>query len=98
MTSSIRQLLALGTIPADADISDELFEKYDKLLNFNQPLSEDDAAQIAGLFSPDCDGLNWALLKAIESACDTKDSLLAMAEKCNSPEYAQLMRSRAENK
>ena len=44
MTSSIKQLLALGPVPADAELSDELFEKYDKLLNFSQPLSEDDAA------------------------------------------------------
>ena len=65
MTSSIKQLLALGPIPADADLSDELFENYDKLLNFNQPLSYDDAALLTGLFSPDCDGLNWALLKSI---------------------------------
>ena len=98
MTSSIKQLLALGPVPADAELSDELFEKYDKLLNFNQPLSEDDAAQLTGLFSPDCDGLNWALLKAIEAACGTKDSLLAMAEKCSSTEYAELMRAHAENK
>lgn len=39
MTSSIKQLLALGPIPADSEMSDELFEKYDKLLNFSQPLS-----------------------------------------------------------
>lgn len=44
MTSSIKQLLALGPIPADSEMSDELFEKYDKLLNFSQPLSYDDAA------------------------------------------------------
>ena len=43
MTSSIKQLLALGPIPADSEMSDELFEKYDKLLNFSQPLSYDDA-------------------------------------------------------
>ena len=98
MTSSIKQLLALGAIPADAEMSDELFEKYDRLLDFGQPLSFEDAASIAGLFSPDCDGLNWALLKAIEAACDTKDSLLAMAEKCSSTEYAELMRAHAENK
>lgn len=50
MTSSIKQLLTLGAIPADAEMSDELFEKYDKLLNFSQPLSFEDAASIAGLF------------------------------------------------
>lgn len=98
MTSSIKQLLALGPIPADADLSDELFENYDKLLNFNQPLSYDDAALLTGLFSPDCDGLNWALLKAIEAACSTPEELLSLAEKCVSPEYAGLLRARAENK
>ena len=98
MTSSIKQLLTLGPIPADADLSDELFEKYDKLLSFNQPLSYDDAEQLTGLFSPDCDGLNWALLKAIEEACDTPAELLTLAEKCTSPEYAALMRAHAENR
>lgn len=95
MTSSIKQLLALGPIPADAEMSDELFEKYDKLLNFSQPLSYDDAAQLTGLFSPDCDGLNWAVLKALEEACDTTEELLSLAEKCSSAEYAELLRSRA---
>lgn len=37
MTSSIKQLLALGPIPADSEMSDELFEKYDKLLNSASP-------------------------------------------------------------
>ncbi len=98
MTSSIKQLLALGAIPADAEMSDELFEKYDRLLDFGQPLSFEDAASIAGLFSPDCDGLNWALFRALEEACDTSAELLEMAGKCSSAEYAELLRSRAENK
>lgn len=98
MTSSIKQLLELGTIPADSEISDELFEKYDKLLSFTRPLSRDDAAQLTGLFSPDCDGLNWALLRAIEDSCSTKSELLGMAEGCNNEEYAELMRKHAENK
>lgn len=49
MTSSIKQLLALGPIPADSEMSDELFEKYDKLLNFSQPLSYDARRSL-----PDC--------------------------------------------
>lgn len=96
MKSSIKQLLELGRIPADCDMSDELFEKYDKLLQFNQPLSEDEAAQLAGLFSPDCDGLNWALLKAIESAGCSVGTLMELAEKCPNPEYAELLKTRAE--
>ena len=96
MTSSIKQLLALGPIPADSEMSDELFEKYDKLLNFSQPLSYDDAAQLTGLFSPDCDGLNWAILKAIEEACRTSEELMSIADKCTSEEYAALLRSRAD--
>lgn len=98
MTSNIKRLLELGPIPADEELSDELFETYDKLLNFGRQLSYDDAAQLTGLFSPDCDGLNWALLKAIEGACSTTDELLSLAEKCTSEEYAGLLRSRAENK
>ncbi len=96
MKSSIKQLLELGQIPADSDMSDELFEKYDKLLQFNQPLSEDEAEQIAGLFSPDCDGLNWALLRAIEGAGCSKEKLMEIAEKCPNPEYAEMLRNRAE--
>jgi len=98
MTSSIRQLLALGPIPADSELSDELFEKYDRLLSFDQPLSFDDAMQLAGLFSPDCDGLNWALMKALENACDTSEQLKKLAGLCNSQEYAALMAEHAGNK
>lgn len=96
MISSIRQLIELGRIPADADMSDELFEKYDKLLQFNRPLTEDEAEQLAGLFSPDCDGLNWALLKGIESAGCSPEKLLELAGKCPNPEYAQLLKEKAE--
>ena len=70
MTSSIKQLLALGPIPADSELT--------------------------GLFSPDCDGLNWAILKAIEEACDTSEELMSLADKCTSEEYAALLRSRAD--
>lgn len=96
MLSNIKQLLELGQIPSDADLSDELFEKYDKLLNFNRPLSEEDAAQLVGLFSPDCDGLNWALLKAIESAGCSPETLKELSEKCPNAEYAELLKNRAE--
>lgn len=94
MTSSIKQLLELGRIPADADMSDELFERYDKLLQFNRPLTEEEAEQLVGLFSPDCDGLNWALLRAIESAGCSQEKLKELADKCPNEEYAEMLRNR----
>ncbi len=96
MLSSIKRLLELGQIPADAELTDEQFEEYDKLLSFNRPLSEEEAMRLAGLFSPDCDGLNWALLKAIESARPSKEALRSIAEKCPNAEYASLLKDRAE--
>ena len=98
MISNVRQLLEMGRIPADADMSDEMFERYDRLLQFSRPLTEEEAEQLAGLFSPDCDGLNWALLRAIESAGCSKEKLMELAEKCPNPEYAEMLRNRAENR
>ncbi len=98
MKSSIAQLLELGRIPADGEMSDELFERYDKLLQFNRPLTEEEAERLSVLFSPDCDGLNWALLRAIESAGCSAEKLNELAEKCPNEEYARLMRERAEKK
>lgn len=93
MTSSVRQLLELGRIPADEDMSDELFERYDKLLQFNRPLTEEEADQLAGLFSPDCDGLNWSLLRAIKGAGCSPEKLRELAEKCPNEEYAEMLRN-----
>ena len=39
---------------------------------------------------------NWAILKAIEEACDTSEELMSLADKCTSEEYAALLRSRAD--
>ena len=95
MTRSIKQLLELGRIPADEDMSDELFERYDKLLQFNRPLTEEEAEQLVELFSPDCDGLNWALLRAIESAGCSPEKLRELAEKCPNEEYAEMLKNRS---
>lgn len=96
MTSSVKQLLEMGRIPADADMSDEMFERYDRLLQFNRPLTEEEAEQLVGLFSPDCDGLNWALLRAIQGAGCSPEKLRKIAEKCPNEEYAEMLRKRAE--
>ena len=92
MISNVRQLLEMGRIPADADMSDEMFERYDRLLQFSRPLTEEEAEQLAGLFSPDCDGLNWALLRAIEGAGCSPEKLGEIAEKCPNDEYAEMIR------
>ena len=94
MTSSVRQLLEMGRIPADEDMSDEMFERYDRLLQFNRPLTAEEAEQLVGLFSPDCDGLNWALLRAIEGSGCSPEKLKELAEKCPNEEYAEMLRTR----
>lgn len=60
MQNNIKELIKLEPIPDNCEISDELFEQYDDLLQFEYALSYEEAEQIIAFFSPNCDDLNWA--------------------------------------
>lgn len=97
MQKNIKKLLEMGRIPPDNELSDELFEEYDKLFSADILVSEQEAAMLSEIFSEDCDGLNWQLLKLVESGCNSCEALLSAAEKCPNPEYSQILKSKAEN-
>lgn len=95
MKDSILEFIKLGKIPNDQDITDELFKRYDMLLQNEEPLTYDEAEQIISMFSDDCDDLNWGLLHAIESV-DFKDveRYRMLIAKCNNAEFREILEVR----
>ncbi len=99
MQNNIKELIKLGPIPNDCEMSNELFERYDNLLKFEYALSYEEAEQIIAFFSPDCDDLNWALLHAIESVPfqNQTERYKALIDKCNNAEYKEILYKRLYN-
>lgn len=95
MKDSILEFIKLGKIPNDQDITDELFKRYDMLLQNEEPLTYDEAEQMISMFSDDCDDLNWGLLHAIESV-DYKDveRYRMLIAKCNNAEFREILEVR----
>lgn len=66
----VQKLSALGSLPAERDVSQESLEAYEHLLgDITPPVTDDEARVLVGVFGPDdCFGLAWTLLHLIESA------------------------------
>jgi hypothetical protein len=66
----VRQLLALGPLPAYKEVSDEKLRSFEELLGkISPPVTDDEARALIGLFGPDeCYGLAWTMLHLIETA------------------------------
>ncbi|MBO5081727.1 MAG: hypothetical protein J6A80_07555 [Lachnospiraceae bacterium] len=98
MKNNITEFIKLGKIPNDNDMTNELFRKYDLLLQNEEPLTYDEAELVVSMFSDDCDDLNWALLHAIESVdyydVERYKKLIA---KCNNIEFKKLLEIRLNN-
>ena len=98
MKNNIIEFVKLGKIPNDNDMTNELFNRYDLLLQNEEPLTYDEAEAIISMFSDDCDDLNWALLHAVESIefhdVERYKNLIA---KCNNMEFREIMKKRFEN-
>ena len=98
MKKSITEFVELGKIPNDNDMTNELFNQYDLLLQNEEPLTYDEAELIVSMFSDDCDDLNWALLHAIESVdfydIERYTNLIA---KCNNIEFREILEKRFNN-
>ena len=104
MRDIIAELAALGKIPNDDDISDELFGKYDELIGKAEPLSFDEAEALIVLFSDDrllsdkCFYLNEQLFMLIESVgCQDIDRYKKLISKCSSNYYKELFEARLNN-
>ena len=98
MKKNIIEFIKLGKIPNDNDMTNELFNQYDFLLQNEEPLTYDEAEAIISMFSDDCDDLNWALLHAIESVeFNDIEKYKNLISKCNNIEFKEIMEKRFEN-
>ena len=98
MKENVMRLATLGKIPNDNDMSNELFNQYDKLIQMEDALTYEEAEVLIKLFSDDCLDLNWGLLHAIESV-DVNDieRYRELISKCNNPEFREILEIRLNN-
>ena len=98
MKENVMRLATLGKIPNDNDMSNELFNQYDKLIQMEDALTYEEAEVLIMLFSDDYDDLNWGLLHAIESV-DYNDieRYRELISKCNNPEFREILEIRLDN-
>ncbi|MBQ8922592.1 MAG: hypothetical protein IJ060_10625 [Oscillospiraceae bacterium] len=104
MRDMIAELVRLGKIPNNGDISDELFRKYDRLIEKAEPLTYDEAEILIVLFSDDCllsdqcFYLNEQLFMLIESVdFQDIDRYQKLISKCSSKYYKELFEARLNN-
>lgn len=84
MRTAIKELLALGPLPASDRASVGQLQRFEAALEaITRPLAQDEATELAKLFGPDdCFGLAWSLLHLIETAPDLS-SVLTQADETN---------------
>ena len=99
MKENVTELVKLGKIPNDSDMSDELFNRYDELIQVDEPLTFDEAELLITLFSDDCDDLNWGLLHTIETVfdADNTERYRTLISKCNNAEFREALETRLNN-
>lgn len=99
MRENIEKLLRMGRIPKDDDMSDELFNEYDSLIQVDYDLSYEEAECLITLFSDDCYDLNWGLLHTIESVNFDEDTekYRNLIQKCNNEEFREILCIRLQN-
>lgn len=70
MRREIERLAALGPLPAEDDVTQDVLRSYQDLLTaVRRPLTDDEARAVTKLFGPDeCFGLAWTLVHLVESA------------------------------
>lgn len=105
MHENVAALLKLGRIPTD-EISAELFEQYDSLLQTADALTYEDAAALMSLFSDgdsddisdESNDLNWALLHAVETVYAAEPARYqALIGQCGSAAWKALLQTRLNN-
>lgn len=69
MQSATLALAKLGGLPSCEDVHDDWLAKFQSYLSeIEQPVSNEDAAELAKLLGPDdCFGMAWTLVHAIET-------------------------------
>ena len=99
MKENIMELVKLGKIPNDDDMSDEIFNQFDELIQTDEPLTFEEAGLLITLFSDDCDDLNWGLLHLIESI-DIHDNIeryRILISNCKNTEFKEILEIRLNN-
>lgn len=100
MKENVMKLVNLGKIPNGSEMSDELFNQYDELIQIDEPLTFEEAELLITLFSDDCDDLNWGLLHTIESVFDADniERYRMLISKCNNAEFKETLETRLNNR
>lgn len=70
MQSAVLSLVKLGALPRCEDADDDWLASFQRSLSeIEQPVSNEEAAELAKLLGPDdCFGMAWTLVHAIETA------------------------------
>jgi hypothetical protein len=70
MRDVVKQLMAMGPIPAYDDATVELLDRYGELLDaIERPVTDEEAMALVQLFSPDDPGgINWTIIHIVETA------------------------------
>lgn len=84
MQAAVKELLALGPLPASDEASVEELKRFEVALEgVARPIAQAEAAQLAKLFGPDdCFGLAWSLLHLIETVPNLRP-VLEQADETN---------------
>ena len=70
MRAAVRNLIALGQLPAESSATAEGVRQFEEALHsIDPPLTDSEAEALVPLFGPDtCFGLSWSLVHLIETA------------------------------
>lgn len=92
----------MGKIPLDDEMSDDLFNKYDELIQslFDdnaEPLSREETESLMKLFSDDYSDLNTGLVHSLENNLCSIDEYIDIILTCANEEYKKSMLYRQKN-
>lgn len=101
MRKQVEELVKMGKIPLDYEMSDDLFNKYDKpiqsLFDDNEPLSREETESLMKLFSDDYSDLNTGLVHSFENNLCSIDEYIDIILTCGNEEYKKSMLYRQKN-
>lgn len=100
MRKQVEELLKMGKIPLDNEISDDLFNKYDELIqglfdDNGEPLSREETESLMKLFSDDYSDLNMGLVHSLEN--NQCGDFVNIIMTCGNEEYKKTMLYRQKN-
>ncbi|MCM1505950.1 MAG: hypothetical protein NC177_02290 [Ruminococcus flavefaciens] len=96
MRKQVGELLKMGKIPSDNEMSDELFNKYDELIqglfdDDGEPLDREEIEKLMKLFSDDYSDLNMGLVHLLENNQCSTDEFVDIILTCENEEYRKTM-------